>query len=404
MKRFPFASVFREWAEMRRFKALGPDARSIVFYAEDAASWEHFEPIVRELTGPMGRSICYLTSSPTDPILADDREGVRVFSIGEGVVRTALFLCLRADVAVMTMPDLGTYHLKRSMVHPVHYVYVFHSMVSTHMIYRKGAFDHFDTVCCVGPHHLREIRAAETAYDLPAKNLVEHGYGRLDSLLERNDGAGAARRTRDGRKRRVLVAPSWGPNGLLETQGLCLVRVLLDAGHHVTVRPHPMTVRKWPRAIGMLRERFGGHPRFALETNVASAESFEASDVMISDWSGAALEYAFAFERPVLFVDVPRKVNNPDYGDVGCEPLEVAVRHEVGDVVPPRELSRLPARIDGMCAHSGEFVERIRRVRSRVVYNVGRSGAAAAACIARIADLRSIARENLENTSCGVVA
>ena len=27
-----------------------------------------------------------------------------------------------------------------------------------------------------GPHHVREIRAAEQAYGLPPKNLVEHGY------------------------------------------------------------------------------------------------------------------------------------------------------------------------------------------------------------------------------------
>ena len=33
---------------------------------------------------------------------------------------------------------------------------------------------------------------------------------------------------------------------------------------------------------------------------------------MVSDWSGVAMEFAFGLERPVLFIDVPRKTNNPE--------------------------------------------------------------------------------------------
>ena len=45
----------------------------------------------------------------------------------------------------MTIPDLGQLWLKRS-VHPVRYVYLFHSTNSTHTVYRKGAFDAYDTI------------------------------------------------------------------------------------------------------------------------------------------------------------------------------------------------------------------------------------------------------------------
>ena len=60
------------------------------------------------------------------------------------------------DVVVMTMPDLNQFQIKRSRF-SVHYVHVQHSLVSLHMIYRKGAFDHFDTVFC-SYHHIAEIR------------------------------------------------------------------------------------------------------------------------------------------------------------------------------------------------------------------------------------------------------
>ncbi|MFQ5916307.1 MAG: CDP-glycerol glycerophosphotransferase family protein [Candidatus Binatia bacterium] len=371
---------------MRRFNALASSARSIVFYAEDTTSWVHFEPIIQQLTGPMRREICYLTSSHRDPILKTENEKIRAFCIGEGVVRTFLFVNLRAGVLVMTMPDLETFHIKRSKLHPVHYVYVFHSIVSTYMTYRKGAFDHFDTVLCVGPHHIREIRATEATYGLKPKNLVEHGYGRLDRLLQEKFQRNSDLPAGKGQKKWVLVAPSWGHNALLETRGVELVKILLEAGYHVTVRPHPVTQRKWPDVIQALKDRFQGDSDFLLVTDVTSEESLHASNIMVSDWSGVALEYAFGLERPVLFVDVPPKVNNPYYGDIPYEPLEVAIRSEIGLIVSPDRLSEIPAKIEKLCDDSEAFRKPIRHVRTHTVYNIGTSGAVGASYIAQIAD------------------
>ena len=57
--------------------------------------------------------------------------------------------------------------------------------------------------------------------------------------------------------------------------------------------------------------------------------------MMISDWSGAALDYALSQSKPVLFIDVPRKVNNPSYQESAIEPLEVFIRDKIGQVIPP---------------------------------------------------------------------
>ena len=50
------------------------------------------------------------------------------FYIGDGVARSNFFINLKATIIVMTMPDLETFHIKRSKVYPVHYVYIFHSL------------------------------------------------------------------------------------------------------------------------------------------------------------------------------------------------------------------------------------------------------------------------------------
>ena len=143
-------SFSSNWRAMRRFQKLRPAERSIVFYSEGAAYWVHFEPIVDYLVDKLGRTICYVSSSPDDPGLHQGILRILPFCIGEGSVRTMWFSWLQADVMVMTMPDLQSFHIKRSRWR-VHYVYVYHSLVSTHMIYRAGAFDHYDTVFCAGP-------------------------------------------------------------------------------------------------------------------------------------------------------------------------------------------------------------------------------------------------------------
>jgi YidC/Oxa1 family membrane protein insertase len=286
---------------------------------------------------------------------------------------------------VMTMPDLGTYDIKRSKA-PVHYVYVYHSLVSSHMCYRLGAFDQFDAILCVGPHHKEEIESTEALYNLKPKILIEAGYGRLDAIL--GSEADAPSHSADGqsRKKRVLVAPSWGENSLLENHGPELVEALLGTAHHITVRPHVMTIRHRRKLLGQLQKRFGSNPDFALDISLGSQGVMHQYDLLVADWGGSALEYAFGLERPVLFVDVPRKVFNPEYECLSCVPIEIQVRSEIGDIVSPDRLQEVPERISRMLKDPEIKKQNIIEARSRWVYNLGSSGKVGAEYISKTAD------------------
>ena len=134
----------------------------------------------------------------------------------------------------------------------------------------------------------------------------------------------------------MLFAPSWGETGIIESGlGQTLVADLLADGHRITLRPHPQTIKFWGQKVNAIRTEHTNDPRFKFEANVDGQESLQQSDVMISDWSGAALEYAFGLNKPVVFVDVPRKVNNPDYEQIPLTPLEVSVRDQIGHVYHP---------------------------------------------------------------------
>ncbi len=318
--------------DVMRFVQLPEKQRKLVFYSEGKNYWPHLEGLVNEVLETIDIPVCYVSSSEDDPGLLLEHKNYQSFLIGEGFVRNWLFENIEVDVMVMTMPDLHQYQLKRSK-HKVHYVYVQHSLVSLHMIYRKGAFDYYDTIFCAGPHHVAEIRAMEAAYDLPPKNLVEHGYQRLEALKREAEGYSRERKAGAARKH-VLIAPSWGPEGTIESGvGLELVDQLLQNGFRVTLRPHPQTVRYSKKRIDMILRKHENNSLFSYEASVDGQKSLHESDVMISDWSGAALDYAFGLNKPVLFIDVPRKINNPDYEVLEIEPIEVGIREVIGDVV-----------------------------------------------------------------------
>ena len=342
--------------------------RRLVFYSEGRNNWPHLEGLILSCLGQSRVYVTYLSSDPFDPGLQYASERFRAFEIGDGAIRTWLFANIDTDVMVMTIPDLENYQLKRSR-HPVHYVYVQHSLVSLHMIYRTGAFDHYDTIFCSGPHHVQEVRALEQLADSTAKQVVEHGYARLSAIINEAQHYSPPPR-QDDQPLHVLVAPSWGPQGTIESHGDELVDVLLQAGFEVTLRPHPQTAKLAGGVLEQIRHRHGGNSLFHFEDNVAGQGSLFHSHVMISDWSGAALEYALGLGKPVVFIDVPRKVNNPDYTALDLEPIEVSIREQIGAIVHFSKLESLPNVLHESIAAATDS-SNYTRLRNQLVFNIG---------------------------------
>ena len=379
-------SIFgKEDNDIEKFNELDLDERSIVFYSESSVIlYPYVEEIIRELQN-RDQKVCYLTSSKDDPILKNKNENVRVFYIGDSELeKMNFFLRLKAKMLIMTMPDLGSYHIKRSKEFPVHYIYTFHSMNSTHMEFQKGAFDEFDSIFCVGPYQVQELRATEQLYNLKRKNLVECGYGLLDKLIKLRSSFLGKKKLLKNNKKNILIAPSWGKQNLLESMGIELVKILLDAGYHVTVRPHPMTAKKSPKTIKQIKERFEKNPDFLLDTNTSSFEQLFSSYALITDWSGIGYEYAFVCERPVIYIDVPKKSHNKEYEKIGLVPFEISIRDKIGEVVSVQNIENIPKRIEFLYAHINDFENKIQKIRNDTIFNVGESGKVTANEIIRI--------------------
>ena len=359
-----------DWKEVKRFEKLDQKHRAIVFYSENEYDFIFFKSIVEKLTQEYDTKICYVTSSKTDPMLNCNDKNILPFYIGDGVAHKNFFINLKATILVMTMPDLETFHIKRSKVYPVHYVYIFHSLNSTQRAYRSTAFDNFDTVFCTGNYQIIEIQERERKFNLKKKKLVKHGYGRLDALINQVQNTNIKNDISTNKV--VLVAPSWGANGLIETKGQEIVHLLLNSGFDVILRPHPMTIKKSNKVIQKIEKEFKDNLNFKLETDIRNMESWFLCDCMISDLSGAAIEYAFAFEKPILYVITPEKIVQEI--EIGLVPLEEKIRTEIGEIVSLSQLSLIPSKINQFLLSQNKFKEKIQKIREETVFNIGNSG------------------------------
>ena len=354
--------------------------KHLVIYSEKSGFYKYFEAIINELLARSNITIHYVTNDPDDAIfkLAETEPRIRPYYIG---LKKMIPLMMRAeaDIIVMTTPDLDKYYIKRSiMKKDIEYVYVPHDMMSVHMGFREGALDAFDTIFCTGPHVAREVRATEKVYGLPEKKLVEFGYPFADKLIA----AGAAERAthKTGPRREILIAPSWQEDNLLDSCVDTLIETLYCDEYHITVRPHPEYVKRYGARMQALVDRYAHlvGDGLSFELDFTANKSVYSSDLLITDWSGVALEYCFATRRPAIFVNTKMKVMNPNWERIGITPTEITLRDTVGVSVDMDKLVNCRAIAEDLFTRADEFEVKISQVLSEHIYNQGKAGKAGA--------------------------
>ena len=361
----------REKADYKRFFKIVN--KHLVFYSESNGFYKYFEGVIGEILRRTNVSVHYITSDPNDQIfeLAKTEPKIKPYYIGERKLIT-LFMKMDADVVVMTMSDLGNYHYKRSYVrNDIEYVYMFHYPLSTHMVLHTGALNHYDTILCVGDFQFDEIRKTEEIYGLPEKKLISCGYGQLEKLNAAYEKMPKEKRARP----KVLIAPSWQTDNILDSCIDELLGELLGKGFDVYVRPHPEYVKRYKPRMDAIVEKYSDYKGGDLffELDFTSNSSIFDSDAVISDWSGTAYEFSFVTLKPAVFVDTPPKIHNPEYTKLGIEPLELTLRDEMGIRVKPGEMAGLAERLSSLFDEGDAFNEKILALRNKYIANFGRS-------------------------------
>lgn len=362
------ASRKRERADYKRFFAV--KNMQLMFYSEANGYYKYFKGMIEYICAHSDIPIHYVTSDPNDKLFSQHPEQLHPYYISSEQYLIPLFMKLDCDVCVMTMPDLEKYHIKRSRVSKkIEYVYTDHALGSAAMTYRKHAFDWFDTVFCTGVEFRDAIREMETLYGTPQKRLVEAGYPLLDDMIR----AYRENTPPANDPPHILIAPSWHPDNIVDSCAEQLLDALSAAGYTVTLRPHPQQVRLEPEKFALLKDKYQANDNIEIQTDFSSTDSVWAADLLISDWSSIAFEYAFTTLKPVLFIETPMKVMNPDYDKIATQPITITMRTEVGKVVKPDALADAADIVSEMLAARDAYRESIRAAYDKHVYNHGNS-------------------------------
>ena len=357
-------TFFKEFQGYRAYKKLPKSYKKVVFYSESFQDWHHLKPLLNALLDD-DIAVTYVTSDDKDPGLLKLSNKYRSIYIGKGFFRILFFQFLRAKLLILTMMDLNNFELKRSM-HPVHYVYIFHSLTSTHMVDTEKSFDHYDTIFCAGPHQKKEIELREKNKDLKAKNLVPYGYPRIEKLIQLSSKP-------KNEKKVILLAPTWGEQSIINLMGMEICSIILNQGYSLILRPHHETIKRSPQLIDEIENKYSHLETFRLVREMGDSESLLQSDLLICDWSGTAIEYAFGLEKPIIFIDIPPRVRNPNWREIQSEPLEMSIREKVGRVICPSKLDELPSSISQLLNEDQLSSSPIKSLREEFIYNLSRS-------------------------------
>lgn len=344
------------------------EGKRLVFYSEGKGFYKYYAPIIDYLIEKSEYIIDYVTSDPEDPILDDSTGRIRPYYVAQDKYLIPLFMKLDCDICVMTMPDLEKYHIKRSKVRDdIEYIYVFHGMGSSALTLRKGALDNYDTLFCVGEDSVIEIRQMEELYGTRRKTLVETGYVLLDQMItEYNE-------DKSNNDKTVLIAPSWQPDNIIDVCIEKMLDILADTKYKVVVRPHPQQVRHEKQRFEEMVEKYKIYENIEIQTDFSSNFTVMNADLIITDWSDIAFEYAFTTLKPVLFIDTPMKVMNSDYDKIEIKPINIALRNVIGESLAVEDIGELNAVISRLIADRDKYHDIIKKTRAEHIFNIGKS-------------------------------
>lgn len=360
-----------EKKERKYYKAfLHTDNKKLVFYSEGKGFYKYYAPIIDYITEKSDICIDYVTSDPEDPILQTEEKQIRAYYVAQDKFLIPLFMRLDCAICIMTMPDLQKYHIKRSKVrNDIEYIYVTHGMGSNALTLRKGALDYYDTVFCVGIDAVMEIRQMEELYHTAAKTLVETGYVLLDQMIEDYQKQVHV----ENERKKILIAPSWQPDNIID---LCIEEILTqlkETNYEIIVRPHPQQVRHQKEKFDEMRKRYEEYDNIEIQTDFSSNFVVMDADVLITDWSDISFEYAFTTLKPVLFIDTPMKVMNPEYDRIAITPINIVLRNVIGKIISVDKCNNIVDDVQTLLDKKYDYQEVIAKAREEHIFNVGKS-------------------------------
>ena len=306
----------------------------IIFYSETYNDHLHIKKLLNFFVFKSDINVTYLSSDHNIEIdlKTISNNKINYFFIGKGILRTFLFPNLKSNLFVMSMTDLNTFFIKKSL-NVKKYVYFFHSLNSTHRSYLEGAFDNYDIILVASDHHLNEIKKREKLKGLKSKKILKYGHYIIDEISYN------AKQYKE--QNQIIIAPTWGNSSIYENLPQSFFYALCETNKRIIFRLHSMSHERekyFKINLNELKQKF---TNVHLDYGNSSLKYLCESSMMISDWSGVAPEFSFATGRKCLFIETPPKIRNKNYNYLKLPIFEDYIRSEIGELFKINEINKI---------------------------------------------------------------
>jgi len=160
---------------------------------------------------------------------------------------------------------------------------------------------------------------------LNKKKLIKSGYLYFDYLKNRIDDF-------KYNQSEILIAPSWNKNEkyYINQDFSKIIKKLLEYNNKVRFRPHPETIKRFPKIIKNYNDLFKTQ-NFIIDDNPNNFESMQNAKYLITDNSGISIEFLLIFKKPVFFYTDSKKIHNPKFNMYkNLNAMEDLIRNKFG--------------------------------------------------------------------------
>ena len=340
----------------------------IAIFAEDKRYWNTFETVLDEFE-KRKQKVVYLTCSKDDPVFNKKYEYITGEFIGEGNKAYSRLNLLNASVVLSSTPSLGVFQWKRSKNVDC-YIHIPH-MASDIILYRMFSVDRFDAIILPGKYQEKPLRQLEEIHGIKPRDMELCGIPYMDVMKKRLDAAGEV----PAHERTVLLAPTWGENGILTKYGERLIDALVSTGYKVIVRPHPQSFIAEKEIIDRLTTKYNDPSKVEWNRDNDNFEVLRRSDILISDFSGVIFDFSLVFNKPVIYTD-PSNIDTGVFDAYWIDetPWTFRVLSDLGIELNDSNIDNIKDVID-KCLEDPSFEEGRSKARSEAWANIGQGAA-----------------------------
>ena len=339
----------------------------IAIYAESKRYWNIFRPLLDEFEKRQ-QKIVYLTGSKDDPVFDQNYKYIKGEYLGEGNKVFSRLNLLNASVVLTTTPSLDVFQWKRSNNVDC-YIYISHNPNDITM-YRMFGIDHYDALILSGEYLERQARQLEELRHYKPKDIALCGLPFMDEMKKRLDASGEV----PPHEKTVLLAPTWGENGLLTKYGERFIDALIATGYKIILRPHPQSFTTEKEMMDRLKAKYTDNDKFSWNRDNDNFEVLRQSDILISDFSGVIFDYALVFDKPIIYTDTKIDLSPFDAFWLKEEPWTLRILPDLGLKLSEEDFDKMKEIID-KCIDDPSFASGRDKARAETWVHIGEGAA-----------------------------